>query len=195
MALTRRSALLLPLLVAACGDDDDSDGAYFPPLRYDYLPPIQLNVATIEIQSRFIPSGVPPDVTASDPAPPIAVLSSMAKDRLQSFGTANKAVFAILNASLTRVNDVVRGELAVSLTVLDDSGQQQGYAEAHVERTHTGDTKRLGQVLYDMTKGMMDDMNVEFEYQVRRNLKDWLTTSAAPDAPVQQDPLDQPAPK
>jgi hypothetical protein len=34
-------------------------------------------------------------------------------------------------------------------------------------------------------------MNVEFEYQIRHNLKDWLTTSAAPDTPVQQAPLDQ----
>ena len=37
---------------------------------------------------------------------------------------------------------------------------------------------------------MMNDMNVEFEYQIRRNLKAWLTTSTAPAAPVEQAPLD-----
>ena len=30
-----------------------------------------------------------------------------------------------------------------------------------------------GRSLYDMTKTMMNDMNVEFEYQIRHNLKDW----------------------
>jgi hypothetical protein len=35
-------------------------------------------------------------------------------------------------------------------------------------------------------------MNVEFEYQIRRNLKNWLTEGAAPDTPVEQAPLDQP---
>ena len=44
-------------------------------------------------------------------------------------------------------------------------------------------------VLYDMTKSMMSDMNVEFEYQIRRNLKDWLTNGAAPGMPVEQAPL------
>jgi hypothetical protein len=43
-----------------------------------------------------------------------------------------------------------------------------------------------------MTKTMMDDMNVEFEYQVRQNLKDWLTTATSPNVPVEDTPLDQP---
>ena len=59
---------------------------------------------------------------------------------------------------------------------------------------HSGGRIRdIRPVLYDLTKGMMADMNVEFEYQIRRNLKNWLTESAAPDTPVEQAPLDQPA--
>jgi hypothetical protein len=47
-----------------------------------------------------------------------------------------------------------------------------------------------------MTKSMMNDMNIEFEYQIHRSLKSWLTSAAAPEAPVQQAPLDgsQPTP-
>jgi hypothetical protein len=190
--LPRRAILALPLLLAACGDDSPDTGNVFPPLRYDYLPPIQLNVASVEIQQRFIPSGLPPDVTSSDPVQPIDALKAMANDRLQSLGTANKAIFAILNASLTQDNDVIRGSFSVSLTVYDGDNAQQGYAVATVDRSHSGDIENLGKTLYAFTKAMMNDMNVEFEYQVRRNLKDWLTSSAAPDTPVQQDPLDQP---
>ena len=42
-----------------------------------------------------------------------------------------------------------------------------------------------------MTKSMMDRMNVEFEYQVRRALGSWLLPAGAVQAPVQQQPLMQ----
>jgi hypothetical protein len=187
--LTRRLALLLPLALAACGGEPEET---FDPLRYNYLPPIQLNVASVAVEQRFIPAGVPPDVTNQDPAPPVEALKAMANDRLQAFGTSNKAEFGILDASLTRDNDVVTGSMAVSLTILDDGGNQLGFAEARVQSTHTGRITDIRKVLYDMTKAMMSDMNVEFEYQIRKNLKDFLTNGAAPDTPVEQAPLDQP---
>jgi hypothetical protein len=187
--LTRRYMLLLPLLLSACGAEPEP---VYDPLRYNYLPPLQLNVAGIQVEQRFIPAGVPPDVTNQDPVPPIDALKAMANDRLQAFGTANKAVFAILDASLTRQNDTVVGSFAVSLTILDDSGTQTGFAEARVQSRHSGRISELRPVLYDMTKSMMDDMNIEFEYQIRRNLKAWLTNGAAPDMPVEQAPLEQP---
>ena len=185
--LTRRFMLLLPLAVAACGGDEEPD---FVPLRYNDLPPIQVNVASIAIEQRFVPAGMPPDVSDRDPAPPVEALKAMANDRLQAFGTANKAVFAILDASLTRSGDVVVGSMAVSLTIFDDSGTQLGFAEARVQSRHTGSLDEIRPVLYDMTKGMMNDMNIEFEYQIRHSLKNWLTTDAAPAAPVEQAPLD-----
>ena len=53
----------------------------------------------------------------------------------------------------------------------------------------------LPAALYDMTRAMMDDMNVEFEFQARRALRDWLQSAeAAPaPAPVQQQDLPSPA--
>ena len=176
--LTRRSALLLPLVLAACGGDEER---VYEPLRYNYLPPIQLKVASIAIEQRFVPSGIDPDVSSMDPVPPIEALKAMASDRLQAFGTNNKAVFAILDGSLVRQDDGVSGSMAVSLTIFDDNGIQLGFAEARVQSRRTGVSGNLRPALYDMTKAMMSDMNVEFEYQVRHNLKDYLTTPAAPD--------------
>jgi hypothetical protein len=186
---TRRLALLLPLAFAACSGGPEP---VFEPLRYNYLPAIQLNVASIEIQERFIPAGVAPDVSYQDPVPPIAALKAMANDRLQAFGTTNKAIFTILDAPLTRENDTVVGSMAVSLTILDDAGTSLGFAEARVQSRHSGRISDIRPVLYDMTKSMMNDMNIEFEYQIRRNLKDWLTAGAAPDTPVEQAPLGVP---
>jgi hypothetical protein len=188
--LSRRFVLLLPLVLAACGEDAEP---VYQPLRFNDLPPIQLNVASMEVQQRFIPSGMDPDVSLQDPAPPLEVLRAMANDRLQAFGTSNKAVFAILDASLARSNDQVTGSFAVSLTVLDDNGTQLGFAEARVQARHTGRIRNIRPVLYDLTKAMMSDMNIEFEYQIRKSLKPWLTSDTAPPTPVEQAPLDQPA--
>jgi hypothetical protein len=187
--LTRRSALLLPLVLAACGGEDER---VFEPLRYNYLPPVQLNIASIAVEQRFVPSGIDPDVSGMDPVPPVEALKAMANDRLQAFGTSNKAVFAILDGSLVRQDDGVNGSMAVSLTIFDGNGTQLGFAEARVQSRRTGVSGNLAPVLYDMTKAMMADMNVEFEYQLRHNLKDYLTSPAAPDTPVEQAPLEQP---
>ncbi len=186
--LTRRSSLLLPLLLAACGGEARQD---FPPLRYNYLPPLGLNVATIDIEQRFIPSGISPDVTQFAPVRPADALRTMAEDRLKALGTAGRAVFAIQNASLVRHDDLITGTMEVILNVYPSpSGPRAGFAQARVTRQHEGNISDLPGTLYDMTKAMMDAMNVEFEYQLRARLREWLTTGAAVVSPVQQAPLD-----
>ncbi len=192
--LTRRSSLLLPLLLAACGGGGRSDRS-FPPLRYGYLTPLRLNVATVRIEQRFVPSGVAPDVSQLDPTPPVMALQDMATDRLQAFGSSGQAVFVILDASLIRKGDTITGSMAVELDIYTSANTRAGFAEARVSRTRSGDLDDLPAALYDMTKQMMDSMNVEFEFQLRRSLRDWLQpVGAAVPVPVQQQPLDQPAP-
>ncbi len=183
--LTRRASLMLPFLLAACGHEERQD---FPPLRYSFLPPIRLNVATITTEQRFYPSGVAPDVTALDPVHPVEALRSMAEDRLQALGTSGQAVFGITNASLTRRDDVITCALTVVLEIYATPGVQSGFAQASATRQHTGSVDDLRGTLYDITKATMDAMNVEFEYQVRGHLQPWLV-SAAP-RPVQQQPLE-----
>jgi hypothetical protein len=63
-----------------------------------------------------------------------------------------------------------------------------------VSRVHTGHIDDMAAMLYDMTKDMMDTMNVEFEFQLRRSLRDWLAAPGAARAPVQQEPLIQQQP-
>ena len=190
--LTRRASLLLPLLLAACGGEQPQ---YFPPLRYSYLPPIRLNVAKIEIEQHFIPSSMPPDVTQFDPATPSDALRAMAQDRLQAFGSTGRAVFSIQDASLVRQGDTINGSMDVMLDVYPAAtGPRAGFAEARVTRQHTGHIDDLRAMLYDMTKAMMDAMNVEFEYQIRNRLHDWLVSGTAVVPPVRQQSLDDSAP-
>jgi hypothetical protein len=186
--LSRRASLLLPLLVAACGGGEERS---FPPLRYDYLAPLRLNVAAVQVEQRFVPSGVPPDVTQFAPVPPLTALRAMAEDRLQTLGNNDRAVFVIQNASLIRRGSTITGNFAVELDIYNTPTTRAAFAQASVSGTYSGDLDDLPGRLYDLTKTLMDRMNVEFEFQARRSLGSWLLSAGAPRVPVQQQPLTQ----
>ena len=188
--LTRRSSLLLPLLLAACGGERSQ--RVYPPLHYGFLTPLRVNVAALQVEQRYIPSGVAPDVSQLDPMPPVLALRNMAADRVQAYGSAGQAVFVILDASLVRQKNSIIGSFAVELDIYTSANTRAGFAEARVSRTYTGDLDDLPSTLYDMTKDMMDKMNVEFEYQLRHSLRNWLVPEGAPQMPVEQQPLTKP---
>ena len=185
--LSRRAALTLPFLLAACGG---TEPATFEPLRYDYLPPIQLNVGAVDVEQRFVPSGVAPDVSPQAPVKPVEVLKTMLEERLRPFGSTGRAVAATQEASLTRERDTISGAMAVVVTITNLEGAQLGFAEARVSQRSSGGSGSLRSRLYEMVKSMMDDMNVELEYQIRRNLRPWLVDAAAVPTPVEQTPLE-----
>ena len=103
-------------------------------------------------------------------------------DRLSADGSAGRAVFVIDQANLVGGSGNYNGVLAAHLDVFaGQGGERVGYAEARVVRSQTGlgsgESRR--KVLYTLTLQMMSDMNVEFEYQVRRSLRDWVQTTDA----------------
>ena len=124
-----------------------------------------------------------------DPVQPVDALRQMALDRLQAFGPAGKAVLVIENASLTRDGDTITGTFAVRLDIYTSANIRAGYAEARVSHTHTGDVGDIRQTLFDMTKQLMDEMNVQLEYQIIHSLRDWLAPTSAVPIGVQQQPL------
>ena len=69
-----------------------------------------------------------------------------------------------------RRRDTLSGHLAVELDIYNTPTTRAAFAQASVTGTVTGDLDDLPGRLYDMTKSLMDRMNVEFEYQVRRGL-------------------------
>jgi hypothetical protein len=193
LRLTRRSSLLLPFLLAACGGEPIRA---YRPLRYAYLKPIELAVKSVEIAVRFVPSGVRPDISGESPIDPVATLGQMGEDRLKALGSAARAVLVISDASLIRRNNEIQGSMEATLEIVTDDGQSAGYAQARVNAGHTGRVDDLQQVLYDMVSGMMDDMNIELEHQIRTQLKTWLAEEATPvpavPAPVEAAPLASP---
>ena len=191
MTLARRALLLLPILAAGCGDDGPARTG-FAPLTFGYLTPLRLNVAAIE-EAPPPPPGPLDDI---NPAPPAQALIRMAQDRLGAGGSLGRAVFVIDDATITRTGSVLNGTLAVHLDVLTSDGTRAGFAEARVSRRAEGVGSDLPAALHDMTAQMMQDMNVEFEFQVRQSLREWLqeATTAPPPPTVEQQPLSPPKP-
>ena len=179
--MNRRWLLLAPLAVAACAEDEPARS--FAPLRYDYLTPLRLGVGAVEIGDAPPPG----PLDGVNPSPPGPALRQMAQDRLAAGGSAGRAVFTIDAAQIARGGGALEGVMAVHLEVFGADGVRAGVAEARVSRRSTG----MGRgALYDMTRQMLADMNVEFEFQLRRTLGAWLqdvSTAPAPAAVEKQD--------
>jgi hypothetical protein len=192
---TALAVLSLPAALAGCGGGRAP--VSYEPLSFDYLPPLRLNVATIDIQNAWKPtSGLEKGFLA--PTPPSEALRRMAEDRLIAAGTSGRATFVIDKASIVQDRENYVGSFSVHLDVSTSDGTRSGYASASVMRTRNIDDDSLEGAraeLYDMVRQMMGDMNVEFEFQVRHALKDYLQPSeptAPPPGPVEQQQLGPP---
>ncbi len=207
LALPRRAALfgalvLLPAL-AGCGGEAPAPQV-FAPLDFSYLTKLRLNVASIDIDDTWTPRADSGEhVEYLSPVQPIDALRDMARERLVAAGSNGRARFVIQDASIVRQPDSLYGSFAVRLEVSRDEtasggGTSSGFAEARVARSEPVDPDAADggrAAAYALVKQMMDTMNVEFEYQVRRSLRGWLqtTSGAAPvPPPVQAQPLPPP---
>jgi len=196
------ASFALPLLLAGCGGDEGVPQT-FPPLRYNYLAPISLNVATIQTNVRYVPAQDGSNLDGTSPEAPLQALEQMVQDRLVAGGSGGTAVVTINAASLNQVNDTVVGNISLRLSVTSADGRQRGYTDASVTRTRTmpDDTSpdALRAFLYSMTQDLVNAENVELEYQIRQNLPGWLVGGSSaviggPSAPtpVQAVPLGGP---
>jgi hypothetical protein len=200
MRLTRRVALLLPLALAACADDDVPAPIArrdFPPLRFGYLPPINLSVQRVEIAGDFIPSTGDGEIMDASPVSAADTLYAMARDRLRPVASSGTATFRILTASVIRRRDTLNGTLAIRLDVRNGDNTSTGFAEARVTATHSGPIQDPRSAVYDMLKSLMENMNVEMEYQLRNKLRAWIVEPAAASSPRQPPgaPSGPPAPE
>ncbi|MFT9365852.1 MAG: hypothetical protein ABF572_09935 [Gluconobacter sp.] len=174
---TGLGALMLSLGLTACSDGTADET--FPPTDYSYLPQIHLNVASIDVQDEA--PAAPDSLSAKAPIAPDQGLKNMAAQRLVASGTSGKADFIIKQAYLNRAgNNAVEGAMDVQLNVADANNQHTGFVHARITRkldaVDRDPTSR--KELYTLTNQMMQDMNVELEFQIRKKLLSWMTDAA-----------------
>jgi hypothetical protein len=176
----RRALLLAAGVPAACAGDEPPPRP-LDPIGYAFLTPLPLNVATIEIAPEN-PPPVPGDIGARLVPTPVEAVRIMGRDRLTAVGTEGRAVFAASRASITPAGGGLACVVACRLEVLDSSGERRGFVTAEARASVSGSEANRPQAAERLLRRAMDGLNVEFEFQLRRNLRDWLAT-VPPGAP------------
>ncbi|UFN47004.1 hypothetical protein LPC08_13300 [Roseomonas sp. OT10] len=199
MMTGRRLLLLLPLAVAACGRNREAPVADTPfrPDGYAWLTPLRLNVRSVEVVEA--PPG--PARRTDPPAPmvPADEVARMGRERVLAGGMTGTARFTVETASLVRERlggggmftepqERLTVVLRCRVEVVSDDGARQAFAEAEARQSSTrveGNARTAAAHAREVVARAMDELNVEFEVQVRRNLRDWLqdTVPAAPVPP------------
>jgi hypothetical protein len=191
--LTKRRAFLALPLLAACAHEQPA-GPFVPPgpPSYGHLTPLRLKVGTLEIQEGG--SGTAFLVAESAPLQPADVMLRMAQDRLSAAGGPGKARFLIQTASLTReggasggvfspASETFRCVMRCQVEIISSEEAILATTSAEATRVATGSVRDAGErgALADRAVKLAgQDLNVEFEYQLRRHLRAWLQLVAAP---------------
>jgi len=191
--LTKRRAFLALPFLAACAKEQAA-GPYVPPgpPSYAHLVPLRLKVGTLEIQEAG--SGTAFLVDQSAPLQPADVMLRMARDRLSAAGGPGKARFLIQTASLTRegsasggvfspASETFRCVMRCQVEIISSEDATLATTSAEATRAVTGPVRNAAEraeLAERAVKLAGQDLNVEFEYQLRRHLRGWLQLVAVP---------------
>jgi hypothetical protein len=177
----RRPFLSLAFLAASSCARPEPPPAPLPPMSWTHLTPLALDVAALEVVPSNPPSP-PGDVGPLLSPPPAEAVRGMARDRLSALGGSGQAVFLVTAASLVREpGGALRCSLGCRLDIAGRGGGEEdgpAFAEAAVQRGVSGAEAARPRAADLLLRRAMDDLNVEFEFQLRRNLRRWLASAA-----------------
>jgi hypothetical protein len=204
LPMKRRALLGLPFL-AACANEKVA-GPLVPagPPSYGHLTPLRLQVNAIDIREPG--SGTAMLVEPPAPLNPTDVMLRMAQDRLSAAGGPGSARFLIQTSRLTResgsaggvfrpASETFRCIMRCQVEIISAEDATLASASAEVRREITGPTRddaERARLAERVVKLAGQDLNVEFEFQMRRYLRPWLQLVAGPGETVPQ-PVDREA--
>lgn len=174
----KKLGFMFPLLaLAACATT--SPAPTFTPLDYSYLPPILLKVSQINVTNSYVPTPSQAQTAAQDPAPPADTLMAMLNQRLRAAGQPGTGTVTVQTAYVDDVNGTLVGQMTVDVNLASADGRSTGFTEASVTATQTapdsGDAGDMQAALYGLTKRLMTRMNVQLQYQIQKNLPQWVS--------------------
>lgn len=163
-----------------------------PDLTFAHLPPLQLAVQRVELNSRFAPTLRAPNVEHTFPVPPARALEQWANQRLKAVGGNAQARFTILDASVTETklprDTSMRGyftkqqseryDAKVEAVIEIQEGNRRGAANAISTRwTTVGEDASLNErerIKFDLVESLMKDFDAEIEKNIRQHLANWI---------------------
>ena len=185
-------AVGLALLPAAC--EPPAPAPVFAQLTYAHLGAIRLDVAKVEVVDQYVPPLKRPNVEHEFPITPAAAARRWAVERIKAAGTGRTAR-VIVRTAVVRVKTLPKskdlrglftvqeserydGELAMTIEIRSERGFREAFAEARATRSRTVleniSLNQRTKVYYEMTEGMMIDLNAELEKNIRTHLARFL---------------------
>lgn len=168
--------LLSVLVLTACASPPPP--AVFKPLDYSYLRPITFKVANLNVINNYTPGPAETQLNSNNPAPPAATLLAMLNNRMQPSGQPGNGTITVQVASITQANGMLNGQMTVDINLTSADGRSTGFAEASVSASQTApdsdDQNAVQTALYQMTKTLMDAINVQLPYQIAHNIASWV---------------------
>ena len=179
--------LVLTLATVACGTVPEP---MLPEITFQHLPPLQLNVARVEIIDGVREPLRAPHVGHLLPTPPRTALHTWANDRLTAVGATGTARFIIIDADVTETalprkkglsgaftdeqSDRYDAKVTARLEIIGLPNLRTAEAMANAIRSQTiaesatvNQRDRLG---FDLIDNLMRSFNTEMENNIRKHL-------------------------
>jgi hypothetical protein len=191
-ALIVLAALLPGLFLAGC--ESTAPMQRYPELTFGHLGRISLDVARVEIATRYIPPLKAPNVEHLSPTPPYVAIRRWAGQRLVAAGRQHTAHLVILDASIKEVPLRVKGGLsnlftrqqamrydgraAVLLEIIDSGGRQLAFVTARASRSTTvaegASLAAREKVWFTLTEDIVTEINRRLEREIRRHFRGYV---------------------
>ncbi len=166
-----------------------------PDIRYTGLPPINLDVGSIAVESDYVAPFKSPNIEHVMPVSPEKLARTWAADRLRTVGSGSRtARFIIKDASVVETSlktdggftgvfkkeqsERYEGKLDVVLEIRDEHGRVVGEASASAGRMRTvGEDITIAEregIWRDISKSLVDEVNTLLEGNMRRYIAKYL---------------------
>lgn len=159
----------------------------FPPIAFDRVAPIKLDVREIEIERTYQPPHAAPNVEHLFAVPPAAAATLWAIDRLVAAGPLGRARFIVREASVVEIplkqsggltgaftteqSERYDARLVVEIEIVSEDGRIEGTITVEVTHSRTvPENLTLGErerVWHEMTRAMMGELDVQLDTTIK----------------------------
>lgn len=185
-------SVVVVLLLAGCAAPPPTPT--LPELTFAHLGQIRLDVGKIEIVDEYVPPLKAPNVEHEFPVAPAEAAQRWSHDRIIAAGTSGLARIVIRNAGvievslekttgltgLLTVDQAARYDatLEILIEIRSDRGTQEAFVRAFASRSQSvPEDITLNErqaVFYELTEGLIGDLNAELEKNIRQHLAKYL---------------------
>ncbi len=190
-----QTLVLCAVVAGLAGCASSTPPERFAEMTFKHLPPVQLLVSDLKIESTATQSTEPPNIGHLFPTPPEAALRNWAGDRLVARGgPGTTARFTIVRAEAVgrtlntdkgftglfkkELSDRYEGFVDAVLTIYDANGQRRAHIQAKAEHATTvredATLAERHKIMYELVEKMMADFNAEMNRNIATHLRQYV---------------------